>query len=94
MSAATAYAEVSAAWSACRYVKDEVPWPATGGIKVHQAWRRLYDLTAPYASGRDTGEPDLEAIRDAHADLAAKVKRYCGDQAAAIVSGETGQVAA
>jgi hypothetical protein len=94
MTAATAYAEISAAWSACRHVQDHVPWPAAGGIKVHQAWRTLYDLTAPYAGGKIAWAEDLEAIRAAHADLAGKVRRYCGDAAAAIVSNGTGQVAA
>ena len=84
---AAAYPEVSAAWDACRYVKDHVPWPAVGGIEVHRHWRLLHDLTAPYANGEAAGEPPLAAIRTAREDLASKIRRYCGENAAEYVSG-------
>jgi len=85
MSAAT-YPEVSAAWDLYRRTQ-EVPWPAVGGGEVLKAQSRLHHLTVAYASGQGYGEPDLGAIRAASADLAAKVRRYCGDAAAAFVIG-------
>ena len=89
----TAYAIVSAAWDAYRR-SQEVPWPAIGGGEVLKAQSRLFRLAEPYASGREAmGRADLGAIETATADLAAKVRRYCGDQAGAYVSGEEAKAA-
>ena len=90
----TAYAIVSAAWDAFRR-SQEIPWPMTGGGEVLKAQSRLWHVTEPYASGREPmGRADLGAIGSARDDLAAKVRRYCGDQAGAYVSGSEGQAAA
>ena len=87
---ATAYPVVSAAWDLYRRTQ-EIPWPAVGGGEVLKAQSRLHHLTAAHASGQAYGEPDLDlnAIRAASADLAAKVRLYCGDAAADYVNGIT-----
>lgn len=91
--AAPAYPEISAAWHLYRRTQ-EIPWPAIGSGEVLKAQSRLHHLTEEHACGRPDGEPDLDAIRAASADLAAKVRRYCGDAAADCVSGRAGAVAA
>jgi len=86
-----AYAEVSAAWDAYRR-SQEIPWPAAGGVEVLKTQSRLWHLIeSPACRG---SVPDLDAIREARADLAAKVRRYCGDAAGEYVSGEARSVAA
>lgn len=88
------YATVSQAWDAYRR-SQEIPWPATGGGEVLKAQSVLWHLTEPYASGREAvGGADLDAIGSARADLAAKVRRYCGDAAGAYVGGSERSVAA
>lgn len=90
----SAYAIVHAAWDAFRR-SQEIPWPMTGGVEVLKAQSRLFHLAEPYASGReDMAGADLAAIETARGDLAAKVRRYCGDQAGAYVSGSETQAAA
>jgi hypothetical protein len=85
---------VFSAWDAYRR-SQEVPWPAIGGGEVLKAQSRLWHLAEPYASGRESmGGADLGAIGTATADLAAKVRRYCGDGAADYVNGTEGEKAA
>lgn len=81
-------------WEVHRRTQD-VPFPSVGGGTVLKAQSRLFRLTEPYASGR---EPlcgaDLTAIENATASLIEAVRAYCGDSAAAKVSGQDGSVAA
>jgi hypothetical protein len=81
-----AYPGVSRAWDLYRRTQ-EIPWPAFGGGEVLKAQSRLRRLTVAHACGQGDGEPDLDAIEAAAADLAAKVRRYCGDAAADYVQG-------
>ncbi len=85
---AEAYAVVHAAWDTYRR-SQEIPWPATGGGEVLKAQSRLWHLAEPYASGREPLDgADLAAIETARADLAGKVLRYCGPEAAAVIGSE------
>jgi hypothetical protein len=91
LASVAAYAAIGAAWAAYRR-SQEIPWPAIGGGEVLKAQSRLHHLAEGHACGRPDGEPDLEAIRAAAEDLAAKVRRYCGDDAADYVNGTEGEI--
>lgn len=93
LASVAAYAAIGAAWAVFRR-SQEIPWPAIGGGEVLKAQSRLHHLTEGHACGHADGEPDLDAIRAASADLAAKVRRYCGDAAADYVNGTEGEKAA